>query len=222
MLKFHFYLSLFFLTLLFSSCKKDVPAHVVTQVDGIVKDVETGRPLQGVAVWILGEGALNFYGEKWHMLPDNDTTDVNGHFSIRFPSDGESKSFKVSTMFLGEPRFYNGSEASLNTRKYNVVELTARTSKVLRLNLKVLQNPYDTLVITSGFLRDSIAGRTVDTTLFAWYQPPTVTMVHLWVLDPAAGRHRNYFEYIRPPNPVQDTLTVDITIPDTAGLPFNP
>ncbi|MBO9152081.1 hypothetical protein ACFOTA_07675 [Chitinophaga sp. GCM10012297] len=199
-----------------------MPAHVVTQVDGVVKDIETGLPLQGVPVWILGEGGPNFYGQRWHLLPAKDTTDANGRFSIRFASDGESKSFKASTMFNSDPRFYNGSEASLKTRKYNVVELTARTSKVLRLNLKVQQNPYDTLVLTSGFLRDSIAGRRVDTALFTWYQPPSVTMVHVWVLDPVAGRHRNYFDYLRPPDPVQDTLTVDITIPNTADLPFNP
>lgn len=211
-------LSLMIFSLLLVSCRKPVPTHVVTQVDGVVKDANTGKALNGVPVVIEGCRDYFYGGPRCHELADSAITDINGHFSIRFGSDGQSTYFKVRAK--ENERFANSSEAQLRTRKYNQVDLTVYPTKLLRVRLLVRQNPFDTLRIKigRGFF-NTIYGRTVDTVLRYYYLADPVIDINLLVTDHRIARQRALRESVAPTPPIPDTLHHSITIDNTANLP---
>lgn len=212
-----FYSFLFILSAFFSACRKNVPSHVVTQVDGVVLDAVTRAPLAGVPV-VIGGCRYNFYGEFCHDLKDSAVTDGAGHFSIRFGADGKSIFFKVKA--AENDYFVNGTWVELQTRKYNNVTLTAQPTKVLKLRVTVAQNPYDTLLVRQGsYGRDNkLIGRRIDTVLYMRYLPPFAAS-SLTVIDRSIGRFRQQWVTPSLPDPVPDTLEHAVTVNNTADFP---
>ncbi len=183
-----FYSFLFIFIRLFSACRKNVPSHVVTQVDGVVLNAVTRAPLAGVPV-VIGGCRYNFYGEFCHDLKDSAVTDGAGHFSIRFGADGKSIFFKVKA--ADNDYFVNGTWVELQTRKYNNVTLTAQPTKVLKLRVTVAQNPYDTLLVRQEFLwAGQQTDRPPDRYRALHAVPAPFAASSLTVIDRSIGRFR--------------------------------
>ncbi|RPD41754.1 hypothetical protein [Chitinophaga barathri] len=218
-----FPLILFVYLALCTSCEKNIPEGLTVSVGGTLVDENTGRPIP--YIWMQVNG--NNYPA--HPPLDNSIvavqTDKDGYFSASFKTDGRYRQYTLSKGTI-ENRVYKAERLALDPRKYNNILIKAKNWNILQVNLKVLQNPYDTLSYEAQMFNTNnyeylLKGRQLDTVVYFRYAAGHPLELRARVIDRVAGRQRVHTQAIE--TPLRDTFIQNITINNTADFPiFNP
>jgi hypothetical protein len=223
------------------SCRKDVPKGQLIKASGFVVDNMKNKRLSHVTVYLYGAHAT-FYGVYFGMLPlDSAVSDNNGNFSLTYGAEGNSVDYALG---IGNV-VYGGYTGQTNcvvdvlhplypfnySHQLDNIAISARELNYVRINLRVLSNPYDSLWLdistNSGelFLRHLIFGTSIDTSILTRCLPNAVNNFEYKILavrleDSSSNFIRRIADTINVS--FVDTVVVSKTIKSTYNIPLMP
>jgi len=225
-------------------CKKDViPTGQLIQANGYVMDNFKNKHLPNVKIYLYG--GIETYGNITYSGPplDSAMSDANGNFSISYHTEGTSVDYALiigNYLHVGYPMQYDyvtdisqPAYAFNGVSNLNNIVLKARELNYVRLNLKVLSNPYDTLDInvtsTIGaygnyFILHRLTGSHIDTSLYTRYLPGTYLtsfgyfVENHFLSDSLTGFMRSIYDTL--PSNSKDTVIYSKTFNSTYDIPI--
>ncbi len=221
--------------LTFISCHKDVAAGTLIQANGFVIDSVKNKRLPYATIYLYG-AHQTFYGIYYDIGPiDSTVSDNNGNFSLKYIATGNSIDYA-----LGAGNVIYGGFSSQNnyvvdvahyqypfnfSHQLNNAIVRARELNYLRLNLKVLSNPYDTMNVifntTYGEFGASyrLTGNSVDTSILTRCLPDALNYIFYEI---QSGMVEDSFKFRREIDTVTanlaDTLTISKTFNSTNDI----
>lgn len=212
--------------LIFTGCmeKKELPDGRPTSVEGILVSEKTGLPLKGIPISVTAcryESPSNPC--QPFEIPQNTVTDKDGYFIVNFLTAQGGRAYAV----VADPDneiVYDGQPFYFEPGRFHSVKLTAKEKNVLRINLKVRQNPYDTLTLTTGYERSNVVlmkGRQIDTAIYARFKPGFDIDITLFPPPERPSTwQRIYREKLPSVLSTTDTLTHNIVVNNPNEFPF--
>jgi hypothetical protein len=216
--------------LTFISCHKDVAAGTLIQANGFVIDSVKNKRLSNATIYLYG-AHQGFYGIAYVNGPlDSTVSDNNGNFSLKYIATGNSIDYALT---VGNPIYgrFNGQNNYVvdaahflypfnYSHQLNNAIVRARELNYLRLNLKVLSNPYDTMNVmvntTYGEFSASyrLTGNSVDTSILTRCLPDALNYIFYEI---ESGMVQDSFKFRRE----IDTITANIVDTLTISKTFN-
>ena len=166
-----------------AGCRKNIQDGVNIQAEGFVIDSVKNKKLSNVTLYLVsghesGLGKVDYYG-----VVDSVVTDINGSFSMKYAADGKSYDYALSLNYMDPNVPFRFSEVipdsmhpfyafDFKTQLNNVV-INASELNFMKIHLRVLSNPYDTLLLfvnpsyAAAAQEYDIYGNTIDTTVLA-------------------------------------------------------
>ena len=198
------------------SCKKEIPANVVTTVKGFVFDTVKNKRLSNAKVSIYGCRQTTFKISCATLITST-RTNSNGDFNITFNGDGKSLSFQAEVDY--DENFDFSSTVKLQAGNTNDIRLTAREFNYLKTRLIISNNPFDTLVSLSRNTRHIFYGQTLDTTIMNRILPNSLNSIIYTAWDKNVGKYRRLIDTFTVG--IQDTINYTRTLPNVNTFPTN-
>lgn len=216
------------------SCHKDVPAGTLIQAYGVVMDTVKNKRLTNATIYLYG-AQQNFYGIYYDVGPLDSTVSGNdGNFTLRYTATGNSIDYAlmVGNVIYGGFTGQNNYVVDVAHSQYpfnfshqlNNVVVHARELNYIRLNLKVVSNPYDTMriLVSTAYgelsLMYRLTGHSIDTSILTRCLPDTANYF-FYQVEPAVIQ--DSFKYRREIDTVMTNLTDTLTISKTFNSTFN-
>ncbi|MBC7863223.1 MAG: hypothetical protein IAF38_09625, partial [Bacteroidia bacterium] len=165
--------------LLASCAQKKIPEGQLINVNGFVIDTVKNKRLSDVKIYLVSGNSYNSMhagGWDWMRVVDSALTDRAGNFKFQYTSEGESEDYAVSI-----EKTIRDNNASVTNDGYPVYAFNkapeikdkaiyVRELNIAKIHLKIIDNPYDTLIIdvynyTNSRKNYFVIGKNVDTTL---------------------------------------------------------
>lgn len=230
------YFLVFLSSLALLSCHKDVPAGTLIQANGFVIDSVKNKRLSNATIYLYG-ATQNFYGIYYDIGPlDSTVSDNDGNFSLRYTATGNSIDYALAVGSV----IYGGYSSQKNyvvdvahdkylfnfSHQLHNVIVRARELNYLRLNLKVVSNPYDTMVVffstNSGEFSSSIyklTGNSLDTSILTRCLPDAANDI-FYEIEPWMAPDTLFRREIDTITAnLADTITINKTFNSTHDLP---
>ena len=199
------------------TCKKAIPSNVITTVKGFVIDTVKNKRLSNATVIIEGCGEANFRTFCTDSLTST-KTNTNGELDISFRGNGHSTGYEASV--VTDENYDYSTFIRLKPGESNNIILYAREKNYLKANIKILNNPFDTLVVLSaGSTKHIIYGRTSDTLLYFRVLPNALNLMVFSAFDKSVGRFRRLLDTLQ--ITMLDTTIYSKIIPNVQLFPLN-
>lgn len=223
------------------SCRKNIPRGQLIKASGYVIDYVKNKRLSNVTVYLYGAHAT-FYGVYFYTETlDSVVSDSIGNFSLKYPAEGNNVDYALG---IGNV-VYGGYTGQTNcvvdvlhplyrfnySHQLDNIAISVRELNYVRVNLRVLSNPYDSLWLdistNSGelFLRHLIVGKSIDTSILTRCLPNAVNNFEYKILavrleDSSSNFIRRMTDTITAN--LVDTVVVSKTIKSTYNIPLTP
>ena len=177
-----------------ASCRKEVPAGTTVSASGIVFDSVKNKVLANAKLYLFGANRT-FYGIYYSKGPLYSViSDNNGKFSISFTADGTSIDYGLQLGVLEYGGYVYNSQTNYvidNTQplfKFNYstnvtnAVVRGRELNYIKLHLKVLTNPFDTIKVRTTAIRQVtlVKGQSIDTTILLRQLPNEQNMIEYY------------------------------------------
>lgn len=166
-----------------NACIKDLKRGDRINVSGSVIDTVKNKKLPNVKVYLVGCVNSIPYGIFCYNKDDSTVTDGDGNFSLTYSSNIKRRGYvleisKDNNYSYNLHREYNfpnnGKDVILYTQELNL----------LRLNIKIDFNPYDTFyVIPEHGDYKQLIGRSIDTTILIKVLPNNTNMITYQIMS---------------------------------------
>jgi hypothetical protein len=225
--------------LTFISCHKDVAAGTLIQANGFVIDSVKNKRLSNATIYLYG-AHQTFYGIYYDIGPmDSTVSDNNGNFSLKYIAAGNSIDYAlaVGSVIYGGFSSQNNYVVDVAHTQYpfnyshqlNNAIVRARELNYLRLNLKLLSNPYDTMNVMVNTTYGEfgalykLTGNSVDTSILTRCLPDALNYI-FYEIEPEVVQ--DSFKFRREIDTVTanlaDTLTISKTFNSTYDILLQP
>jgi hypothetical protein len=196
------------------SCQKDCLNSVTIQ--GIVLDSVKNKNLANATVVLNGCRNLFINGDlSCSERLATTITNSRGEFKIDFSSGKNFSAFSVEVEEDGNIT-YSAPENIINNNTN--LKLFARENSFLKAHIKVINNPFDTL-ISSLKTRHFLKGRTVDTILFYKVVPQSENYFIFITWDTKVGGYRRLIDTLQ--ISLKDTTNYFSKPLDVSAFPLN-
>ncbi len=196
-----------------SNCKK---TEINTIVRGIVFDSVKNKLVANQRVGVFSCYSFNYRRECGNLIAST-TTNSRGEFEIGFEAKKNVFGFQVWAVFDSNYYYSASPPEEIIALQENYFTLYAREISILKLNLKVLNNPLYPLMISSGNSYFTIDGSSVDTTFYFRVLPKSETKIIYTVWDPSVNNNRRIYDTLN--LRFQDTTALNKLIYDTRNMP---
>ena len=204
---------LLLITFTFLSCEK----NNATFITGVVIDTVKNSKAVNQRVVLVSCYAGNFRPECGNLVTET-RTNANGEFTLKFFAERNPFGYEVRAS-LDENYYYPISQSEkVSLDKENKFTLYARKISFLKLNVKVLNNPFKAMVIISGNTNYNMVGNSFDTTLIFKILPNAKTNIIFSVYDSTIGKLRGIIDTLQVD--LRDTSFYTKQINDTRNLPI--
>ena len=223
----------------FTACRKEIPAGKSVTATGIVFDSVKKKVLPNAKIYLYGANQT-FYGIYYSNGPlDSTISDNNGRFSINFTADGKYIDYglQLKEYDYGNYVNFNSTNYTIDYRnrmfKFNYstnvsnARVRGRELNYTQLHLKVLANPYDSIMVMTSALPHYtlLIGQTIDTTIVLRHLPNEENIIEYFTESPRdtvgliPGRlyRRSLRDTIHPG--LEETYNHSKTIPNCALMP---
>lgn len=203
------------MTLIVSCSKDPIPINVVTTVvEYAIDSTKNNKRLANVLVEILGctQGA---YSQFCKDSITNTRTDENGEFKISFNSDGKSVGFIAQINNRNNDILKNNS-VRLTPGITNTIVLKAIKKTCFKTHLKILKNPYDSILYFSDWKWQTFYGFSIDT--FIVSKANYINRVSIKVFDTDSNKYRIYNDNVFSNS--NDTTYHQVAINNTKEMDF--
>jgi hypothetical protein len=188
---------------LFASCYKTLPGGIDVTVTGFVVDTVKTKylPKATVIVWGCNGGMFSSFCDSVTSAK----TDADGKFALNFTTDGKYAWYSAAVEPMADDRYtndyYGNPDAAIKMGENKNVRLKARELNILWAKITILENPFDTLLISNYYSMIWIYNhRRIDTILSLQVLPMCLNHIGYSIWD---SKHLKY-------RTLKDTMTVNM------------
>ena len=166
---------------------EEVPAGLVTSVEGEVWDSVKHKPLEGVKVLLVP----CYY--TWGSVPkvcgdaiDSARTSASGQFKFELTTDGRADAYEV--VVWRDSFFFSNFSEEVTIGENNLITLYARELSRLKVNLEIRDNPIGEIQMYTAAASSHIVNQsTRDTVIHTTFLPVEINTVAFRVYVPNMG-----------------------------------
>ncbi len=197
-----------------TSCKKEPNNTVIT---GIVLDSVKNKVVANKKVIVVACYWGNFLPVCGNLITST-VTNSKGEFELSFNASDNPLGFEVRAGL--DSNYYHSASTSekITAYKINNVTLYAREIGILKASIKVNNNPFNHMVISSGNSNHTLLSSSIDTTLYFKILPKAENKVIFTVWDTAIGKYRGLIDTLQ--IGLQDTSLYSKQIMDAQNMPI--
>jgi hypothetical protein len=214
-----FILLIAILSVIFSSCAKiSKPTPTTpTLIRGILIDSVKNKKIPNQRIVLVSCYAGNFRVECGNFVGST-VTNTSGEFEISFNATNNPFGFEVRGAL--DSNFYysisTSEKITVPTIKYYT--LYARELNYLKANIRVSNNPFERIGISTGNTNHFLNGNSIDTLLYFRILPNLTNQIIYTVFDANFGKYRQIIDTIQ--IGLSDTTSYNKTIPNTQNFPL--
>lgn len=197
-----------------TTCKKKLDNTIVK---GIVIDSVKNRIVADKKVILVSCYWGNFLPVCGNLITST-STNSKGEFELSFEASDNPLGFEVRAGLDSNYYFSTTSSEKVIPFKVNTFTLYAREIGILKALIKVNNNPFNHMVISSGNTNHTLNASSIDTTLYFKILPKADNEIILTVWDTAFGKYRQLIDTLKVG--LLDTTLYSKQIIDTRNMPI--